>query len=189
MPLRSEELRRGRIVYAIYPFVPEFPLQIVGGSPISSVEQFASKNRGRPAEIISEGRLRPVLLLHDGTRGEHHDVLCLRINTIKPSHRRSETTWEQIERGDHPFFFRLPPDRGYGLRQESIIALSSVNSIHKTAILGPRHVGEVGSTEMKVISERLSYVLSLDLSSAIATKALELIRKSGIVPKHPGKRS
>jgi len=65
--------------------------------------------------------------------------------------------------------------RRYGLAEDSVIALSSVGTVHKSAILGPRHVGELTRHEMQVISERLARILSLDLSPAIAARARELV--------------
>lgn len=181
MPLAPPELRRGRIVYALFPFVAAFPLRVADGSTAATVEDFARLRRGRATRAISEVRLRPVLLVHDGTRGEHEDVICLRVNTVKAAHRRHATTWKRIERQQHPFFFHLRKDAGHGLPQESVIALASIGAIHKSAILGPRHVGELSVEEMRTISERLALQLSLDLAPLIAAKARELLRRAGIV--------
>jgi hypothetical protein len=184
MPAAPAELRRGRIFYGLFPFASTFPLTYREGDSwveARDVETFAPARRGEPTRIVTEARLRPILLLHDGIRGEHQDVVCLRINSIKPSHRRNRGTWERIERNDHPLFFHLPVPR-YGLTEESLIALASVGTVHKSAILGPRHVGELTARELQVVSERLARLLSLDLAPQIAASARELLRRAGFDP-------
>ena len=120
---------------------------------------------------LSSASSDPILLLHDGTRGEHGDVLCLRINTVKPKHRQDTTTWRKVENHEHPFFFHLPKDPRYGLPEESVIALASVGAINKSAIvrLAPR--GELNIHEMQIISERLHSALALDLARQLAARA------------------
>jgi hypothetical protein len=180
MPLDPAELRRGRIVYAIYPFAAAFPATVEHQGEfieVASVEELAQLRGGKPTKLVTEVRLRPVLLLHDGTRGEHADVLCLRVNTVKPKHRQDTTTWRKIEKHEHPFFFHLPKDPRYGLPEESVIALASVGTINKSAIvrLAPR--GELNIHEMQIISERLHSVLALDLARQLAGRAKQLVAK------------
>ncbi len=175
MPLHPAELRRGRIVLALFPFAAQFPVQLADGGGVDTVEEYAALRRGRPTPVAVDARLRPVLLLHDRTRGEHGDVVCLRISSVKES-VRANASFSRIERHEHPFFFHLPSAlRRYGLAEDSVIALSSIGTVHKSAILGPRHVGELTRHEMQVISERLVRILSLDLSPAIAARARELV--------------
>ena len=180
MPAPAAELRRGRIFYALFPFVPRFPVTLEDGRNIESVEAFAASARGTPMSLLSRGRLRPVLLLHDGTRGEHGDVVCLRITTVKPRHRRDAAVWSRVVRGEHAFVFHLPVLPRYGLPEESVIALPSIGAVHKSAVLGPRHVGELSVRDMQAISERLRLVLSLDLAPLIAAQANELLRRAGL---------
>ena len=180
MPLNPAELRRGRIVYAIYPFAAQFPATIEhDGSlvEVASVEEMARLRAGKATKLIAEVRLRPILLLHDGTRGEHGDVLCLRINTVKAKHRHDTSTWRKIENHEHPFFFHLPKDPRYGLPEESVIALTSVGSIHKSAIVSLAPRGALNIHEMQIISERLHSVLALDLARQLAARAKELVGK------------
>ena len=179
MPLPVAELRRGRICYAIYPFAAQFPLALADGEVLHAVEDYARRRHGSPTPLKTEVRLRPVLLLHDGTRGEQGDVACLRVNTIKDRHRESPS-WKRIERHEHPFFFHLSAgETRYGLRRESVVALPSVGTVHKSAILGPGHVGELNASEMQIVSQRLVRVLSLDLGHMIAERARELLRRAG----------
>jgi mRNA-degrading endonuclease toxin of MazEF toxin-antitoxin module len=186
MPARPAELRRGRIFYAVFPFASRFPLVGLDESgaklDLANVEAFARARKGSATRIVTEARLRPVVLLHDGTRGEHEDVVCLRVNSVKARHRRQAATWRQIEEQRHPVFFFLPAgNRRYGLSEDSIVALTSIGSVHKNAILG-RHVGELSHHEMQVVSERLARVLSLDLAPKIAAQAKELLRRAGLAP-------
>lgn len=183
MPAVPADLRRGRIFYALFPFAAELPLtsEDEGGQKLvfPTIEAYARARKGLATRVLTDVRLRPVLLLHDGTRGEHEDVVCLRINTVKPRHRRSAAAWEQIEEQRHLFFYYLPAaQRRYGLPEDSLIALSSIGSVHKSAILG-LPVGELTHREMQIVSERLSRILSLDLASLIAEKASELLRRAG----------
>jgi hypothetical protein len=92
--------------------------------------------------LVVEARLRPVLLLHNGARGEHGDVVCLRVNTVKPTLKANRQTWERIVNREHPSFFHLPAAVGrYGLRSDSVIAISSIGSVSKSALLGPPSAG------------------------------------------------
>ena len=186
MPAAPAELRRGRIFYGLFPFASTFPLTFGEGDAwveAPDIETFARARGGEPTRIVTEARLRPILLLHDGMRGEHEDVVCLRINTVKPRHRRDRATWERIERNEHLLFLHLPalPVR-YGLPEESIIALASIGTVNKSAILGPRAVGELSTSELQLVSERLWRLLSLDLAPQIAAKAKELLGRAGIEP-------
>lgn len=186
MPAPVGELRRGRIFYALFPFTAGFPLTFRDGAgkvqTARTVEAFAAARRGAPTEVVTRGRLRPVLLLHDGTRGEHEDVVCLKISGVKPRHRHDPRQWDRIERREHPIFFHLPIDPArYGLPGESLVRLTSPGTVHKSALLGPRHVGELTAAELEQISVRLAKVLSLDLSRLVTARALELLRRAGLV--------
>ena len=179
MPLQAAELKRGRIVLALFPFASAFPVRLADGSGIDTIDELMAARRGAPTSLGVDARVRPVLLLHNRTRGPYGDVICLRINTVKPPMRRGGS-WSRIERHEHPFFFHLSSDvRRYGLREDSVIALSSLGAIHKSAIAGPRSIGELTTPEMQAISERLARLLSLDLAPFIAAKAQELLRRLG----------
>jgi mRNA-degrading endonuclease toxin of MazEF toxin-antitoxin module len=179
VPADPADLRRGRIAYAFFPFASRFPTKVAVGAPVRDVEEFAAAHGGRPVEVVAEGRLRPVLLLHDGTRGEHHDVACLRINTVKHANRVDPAVWERIVSGEHPFFVHLPAEvPRYGLRAESLIAVAAIGTVHKSAILGPP-VGGLSAEEMRGVGERLARALQLDLAPLVARRAQELLRAAG----------
>lgn len=179
MPADARELRRGRICLAVFPFAPEFPLTLADGSRVGSVQEWASALKGEPAAVVSPARLRPVLLLHDRTRPEHDDVTCLRINAVKDSLRADTETWERIERHEHPFFFHLPAYVArYRLRRDSVVAIGSLGSVHRSAVLGVTG-GELSSHEMQIVSERLARLIELDLAPKIAAAARELLRRGG----------
>lgn len=165
----------------MFPFAPSFPLQLRDGTTLESVEQWARRLRGGSTEVVAEARLRPVLLLHDRTRPEHGGVLCLRINSVKPQLRADGQAWSRIERGEHPFFMLLPKSEPrYRLLADSVIAVSSLGAVHRSAILSPTG-GELSAHEMQGLSERLARVLELDLAPKIAARALELLRRAGLV--------
>lgn len=186
MPADPRELRRGRICLAVFPFAPSFPLQLRDGTTLATVEDWAHRFRGRPADAVGEARLRPVLLLHDRTRPEHGDVLCLRINSVKPELRADTPLWRRIERGEHPFFVLLPKSVArYRLVADSLIAVGSLGAVHRTAILAPTG-GELSPAEMQAISERLARLIELDLAPRIAALARELLRRGGFVREENG---
>ncbi|MGH3110382.1 MAG: type II toxin-antitoxin system PemK/MazF family toxin [Gaiellaceae bacterium] len=174
MPLPVAELRRGRVVLALFPFASSFPLRTADGRTLTTVEDFARSHRGAATGVVAEGRIRPVLLLHDRTRGEHGDVLCLRISSVKAPMRESES-WPRLVAQEHPLFLHLPPTARYGLREESVIALSSIGAVHKSAIAGRAPVGTLDHGEMRIVSERLARLLSLDLGPLVAAQARELV--------------
>jgi hypothetical protein len=182
VPASPGDLRRGAIVYGVFPFVAQFPVAYVddGGTVTTAeaVEDFVRQRKGNPTFVQTQVKLRPLLLLHDGTRGDNDDVVGLRINSVKPRHKRSGP-WERIAAHEHPLFFHLP-QRRYGLPEESIIAVNSVTSVHKSAIW--RVVGAVTVHEMQIINERLRTVLSLDLAALITAKARELLKRAGLTP-------
>lgn len=177
MPLPAGDLRRGRIVVALFPFAAAFPTRLADGTAITSIDQYVERRRGAATSLLVEARLRPVLLLHDQTRGPYDDVVCLRINSVKTAMRQG-ASWARIARHEHPFFFHLPLDHGrYGLVEESVIALPAIGAIHKSAIAGRRAIGELSTQELQVVSERLVRLLSLDLAPLIAAQARELLRR------------
>lgn len=181
MPADPRELRRGRICLAVFPFAPSFPATLADGAIVDSVDDWAGRFGGRTASVVAEARLRPVLLLHDRTRPEHGDVLCLRINTVKPSLRASADTWRRVEAQEHPFFFHLPASVArYRLRADSVIAIGSLGAVHRSAVLAPTG-GELDAAEMQAVSERLARVIELDLAPRIAALAHELLRRGGLV--------
>jgi hypothetical protein len=127
-----------------------------------------------------------VLILHDRRRPEHGDVLCLRINSVKPEHVADTQTWQRIERGEHPFFVLLPKSvPRYRLVADSLIAVGSLGAVHRSAILAPTG-GELSPGEMQALSERLARLIELDLAPRIAALARELLRRGGFVQEENG---
>jgi mRNA-degrading endonuclease toxin of MazEF toxin-antitoxin module len=179
VPTPVADLLRGRIVYALFPFAADFPVELADGRSHQTVEQFAATHRGQPARLVVEARLRPVVLLHDGTRGGHGDVVCLRVNTVKPTLKSNTQTWRRIVNQEHPSFFQLAATvRRYGLPAESVIAIGSIGTVNKSALLGPP-VGSLAQHELQQVNERLARALQLDLAPLISARALELLRRAG----------
>jgi hypothetical protein len=188
VPVHPRELRRGRICLAVFPFAPSFPLHLRDGTTVASVDDWARTFRGGPAELVTEARLRPVLLLHDRTRPEHGDVLCLRIGSVKPGVRGDTQTWRRIERGEHPFFLLLQQSvPRYRLMEDSLIAVGSLGAVHRSAVLAPTG-GELDPREMQSVAERLACLIELDLAPRIAALAQELLRRGGFVSEEGGER-
>jgi mRNA-degrading endonuclease toxin of MazEF toxin-antitoxin module len=179
VPTPSGELRRGRIVYALFPFASEFPVALADGGAHATIEELAAAHRGSPVQLVVEARLRPVLLLHDGTRGEHGDLACLRVNTVKPALKTTTQTWERIVEQRHPFFFHLPAGR-HGLSSESVIAIGAIGTVNKGALLG-RPVGGLTQHDMQQVNERLARALQLELAPLISARARELLKRAGIL--------
>ncbi|HSZ70933.1 MAG TPA: type II toxin-antitoxin system PemK/MazF family toxin [Solirubrobacteraceae bacterium] len=182
MPADASELRRGAIAWGIFPFAAQFPMRWLddGGAvrSLETVEDYAARRRGRPTGVVSEVKIRPVLLLHDGTVEQNDDIVVLRINSVRPRHRES-ASWPRIETHEHPFFVHLPNSIArYRLPEESIVSLTAVATVHKNALLRVR--GGLNRHEMRKIDERLIRVLSLELAPHIAERARELLRSAGI---------
>ena len=182
MPADIGDLRRGAVAWGVFPFAAQFPMPCLDEdrnvTTAATIEDYVATRRGASTVVHAQVKLRPLLLLHDGTRGDNQDVVGLRINSVKAHHKNSPS-WPRIEAHEHPLFFHLPSDRGYGLPQESIIALNSVTSVHKSAIW--KVIGSVNSHEMQIINQRLVRVFGLDLAPMIAQKAHELLRRAGIL--------
>jgi hypothetical protein len=175
-------LWRGRILYALFPFTTQLPVRLSKGARYGTIEEFATVEHGAPAEIVVEARLRPVLLVHDGTRGEHGDVICLRVNSVKPGLKSDAEVWRRIVEQRHPAFFHLPATATHhGLPRESVIAISSIGTVSKSALLRPA-VGGLTHAELQQVNERLARELQLDLAPLVAERARELLRRAGITP-------
>jgi hypothetical protein len=181
VPASPSDLRRGAIAYGVFPFAAQFPMQYVedDGSLTTActVEDYVRARTGAPTVVQTQVKLRPLLLLHDGTRGDNYDLVGLRINSVKAQHKQL-SSWEKIAAHEHALFFHLPQGN-YGLPAESIIALNSVTSVHKSALW--KVVGSLNSHEMQIVNERLRLILSLDLAPLIAAKAKELLKRAGLV--------
>ena len=182
MPADASELRRGAIAWGVFPFAAQFPMRWLddGGLPqtLESVDDYAAHRRGRPTSVVSEVKIRPVLMLHDGTLEQNEDIVVLRINSVRPRHRES-ASWPRIEAHEHPFFMYLPKSIvRYRLPEESIVSLTAIATVHKNPLLKVR--GGLNRDEMRKIDERLIRVLSVDLAPRIAERARELLRRAGI---------
>lgn len=182
MPADASELRRGAIAWGVFPFAAQFPMCWLEGSgspqTLETVDDYAAQRRGRPTSVVSEVKVRPVLLLHDGTVEQNEDIAVLRINSIRSRHRES-ASWSRIEAHEHPFFLHLPKSTPrYRLPEESIVSLTAISTVHKNALIKVR--GGLNRHEMRKIDERLIRVLSLELAPYIAERARELLRRAGI---------
>jgi mRNA-degrading endonuclease toxin of MazEF toxin-antitoxin module len=182
VPADASSLHRGAIAWGVFPFAAQFPLRWLDTKDrvhsVTSIDDYVAQRRGTPTSVISEVKLRPVVLMHDGTIERNQDIVVMRVNSVRPRHRNSET-WPRIVAQEHPFFFHLPTTNPhYRLPEESIVALTSIATVHKNALLEVR--GSLTATEMRELDERLIRVLSLDLAPRIAALARELLQRAGI---------
>lgn len=74
-------LRRGAISIGVFPFAAQFPMTYIydvgAPRPASSVDEYVRARRGKATAVEVRVKLRPLFLLHDGTRGVNDDVLGL----------------------------------------------------------------------------------------------------------------
>ncbi len=167
-----EDLQRGAVCIALYPFTPSPPLEVVlreadaAGDLNAKIEAHETVDaiaRLAQKELVVEYKLRPVLLLQTGTSDQRQDVLAARINSITDNHRRLRSNWvRKLESGTHPLMLRLGHDARHGLRAESYVNLLSIQPVNKAAVL--RRVGHLSDEEMIDVSERLVRSLEIDIS-------------------------
>lgn len=176
MAVPLDELERGAICLAIYPFTPEFPLDVVvraaEDSPdltakLETYDTIESLARIERREVVTEVKLRPVLLLQTGTTEQRPDVVVARINSITDSHREKRPQWVLGLKNDiHPFMLMVGHEAHHGLKKESYVNLASVQPISKQAVL--TCLGSLTEDEMRGVSERLVRSLEIDVSAYVA---------------------
>ena len=170
------DLQRGAICVALYPFTPEIPLDLVLreaeagdglNAKIESYDTIEAVARISRKELVVEFKMRPVLLLQEGTSEQRPDILAARINSITDEHRKKRENWvRKLENNIHPVMVRVGHEEHHGLKAESYVNLLSVQPINKSAILG--RLGALTEGEMVDISERLILSLEIDVSAYVA---------------------
>ncbi len=168
MPADTSELRRGAIAWGVFPFAAQFPMRWLDddGSPqtLETVDDYVARRRGRPTSVVSEVKIRPVLLLHDGATEQNEDIVVLRVNSVRQRHRES-ASWPRIEAHEHSFFLHLPKSIArYRLPEESIVSLTALSTVNKNALIKVR--GSLNREEMRKIDERLIRARSQSCSYA-----------------------
>lgn len=181
MPAPLDELERGVICIALYPFSPDFPIELVVRETedaltaeldrTEDIETVARRvEHGSSKKIVVEVKLRPVLLLQSGTDPRRLDVLAARISSITDTHRERRAAWvRKLESHAHPVHYAVGAEEHHGLRHSSYVNLLDVAPLRKATIL--RRLGTLTEEEMADVSERLIRSLELDVSRYIRALA------------------
>lgn len=168
----AEVLERGAVCLALYPFALGFPLQEVvdatGEELLARVEQHPDIDSiektieaGAAPKVVTQVKLRRVLLLQTGTNPNRQDIMVARISHVSPALRDRAKWYERLRTGRHPTAYLLD-HRRQGVSQEAYLNVLTVTSISKSAIL--RRTGSLNEAEMREISERLVTALEIDIS-------------------------
>ena len=179
----SRQDRRGAIVWAVAPYVPQAPFRIWGGdeqpvATIATASELAQHvlQRGLDAEqtFLVTGKLRPVVLLQERPRGALPEYAALRILRLE---ELSESRRESVRAHDEVSLYYLPVDKQkYGMTKEGAVDLNSLVRIHESAIAG-RAIGWLDAAEVRILGERLVDHLDVDLTASIERKARELLQE------------
>lgn len=178
VPVPPEDLVRGSVCLALYPFTPGFPLEQVvreAGEDLiaqldrhETIESIASSIRPQdpPTEVVVQAKLRRVLLLQEGTSPSRQDVTVARIGSITDRLRRRRGWYARLQDGVHPAALLIGREARHGTGgTEAYVNLLSVAPIGKQALL--RKTGSLTEDEMRLISERLVTALELDISGLV----------------------
>lgn len=172
MPAPLEDLERGAVCLALYPFTFGFPLETVQrdaeGELLAAVEHTEIEKiektivAGDVPEVITKIKLRRVLLLQTGTHSGMHDVMVARITSVSDTMRERRGFYGRLVDGRHPTALLLGRDEHGTGGREAYVNLVNVSPISKTAIL--RRVGQLGDDEMRQVTDRLLTSLEMDIS-------------------------
>lgn len=173
MPAPLDDLERGAVCLALYPFTFGFPLETVQRhaerdllaateqADIDAIETTIAA--GDVPKVVTKIKLRRVLLLQTGTHPGMHDVMVARITSVSDAMRGRTGFYGRLTSGRHPTAMLLGDRTSHGIGgRETYVNLINVSPISKTAIL--RRVGALDDDEMRRISDRLVTALELDLS-------------------------
>ncbi len=178
MPAPLEDLERGAVCLALYPFTFGFPLEAIQRDAedalVAALERFddieqieTTISAGSAPEIVTKLTLRRVLLLQTGTDSRQHDVLVARITSLTDQMRARRQFFDRLGAGRHPTSLLLGADPRHGTgEREAFVNLINVSPIAKNAIL--RRVGFLTEGEMREVADRLITSLELDISHRIA---------------------
>jgi mRNA-degrading endonuclease toxin of MazEF toxin-antitoxin module len=173
MPAPLEDLERGTVCLALYPFTFGFPLETVqrdaesellDATEHADIEQIEKTiAAGDVPEVITKIKLRRVLLIQTGAHPGMHDVMVARITSVSDSMRARAGFYGRLTGDRHPTALLLGdrPEHGTG-RREAYVNLINVSPISKTAIL--RRVGGLDDDEMRQVTDRLLTALEMDIS-------------------------
>ena len=151
MPAPVEDLDRGTVCLALYPFTFGFPLETIQRDAedelVAALERFDDIAQiektiasGSVPEVVTKLKLRRVLLLQTGTDPRQHDVLVARITSVTETMRARRQFYERLAGGRHPTSLLLGAESRHGTSgREAFVNLINVSPVAKNAIL--RRVG------------------------------------------------
>lgn len=178
MTAALEDLERGAVCLALYPFTFGFPLESVQRSAehelTAALERFEDIEQvektiapGVVPEVVTKLKLRRVLLLQTGTDSRQQDILVARVTSITETMRTRRGFYARLSSGTHPTALLIGREARHGTGgQEAFVNLINVSPVAKNAIL--RHVGYLSDDEMREVTDRLITSLELDISHRIA---------------------
>lgn len=177
MPAPLEDLDRGAVCLALYPFTFGFPLETVqrdaesellAATEHTDIEQIEKTIvAGDAPEVIVKIKLRRVLLLQTGTHAGMHDVMVARITSVSDRMREKKGFYRRLAEGRHPTSLLLGARAEHGTGgREAYVNLVNVSPISKTAIL--RRVGQLDDDEMRRVTDRLLNSLEMDISHRLS---------------------
>jgi mRNA-degrading endonuclease toxin of MazEF toxin-antitoxin module len=181
MPAPLEDLERGAVCLALFPFTFGFPLDRVQRDAedelLAAVERYddieqieQTISAGDEPDVIPKLKLRRVLVLQTGTDGRLQDVMVARVTSVKDSMRAKRGFYGRLVAGRHPTAVLLGHRREHGTRsREAYVNLINVAPIAKNAIL--RRVGRLDDEEMRQVTDRLLTSLELDISHRLGEAA------------------
>jgi mRNA-degrading endonuclease toxin of MazEF toxin-antitoxin module len=178
VPAPLEDLERGAVCLALYPFTFGFPLDAVQRSAedelIAALERYVEIEEiektlapGSAPEVAVKLKLRRVLLLQTGTDPRQHDVVVARITSLTDTMRSRRQFYARLTAGQHPTSLLLGSADHHGTGgKEAFVNLINVSPVAKNAIL--RRVGFLTQEEMREVADRLITSLELDISHRLA---------------------
>ena len=176
MSLAFPEMERGAVCLALFPFTQGFPLEVVikavesdllaqldEHESVDAASQVIEPGDPRP-EVVSQVKLRRVLLLQDGTDSRAEDIIVASIRSIDERRKAQRRQWyARLTAGQHPAQLLLGAERRHGTGgQEAFVNLLDLRPIRKAALL--RRTGRLNESEMRDVSERIVRTLELDIS-------------------------
>ena len=174
MPAPLEDLERGAVCLALYPFTFGFPLEAIQRSAedeltaalerYDDIEQIEKTiDAGSIPPVVTKLKLRRVLLLQTATDPRQHDVVVARITSITDTMRARRHFYARLAAGRHPTALWLGSEARHGtLGREAFVNLINVSPVAKNAVL--RRVGFLHPDEMREVADRLITALELDIS-------------------------
>jgi len=180
LPASLEELERGAVCLALYPFTFGFPLDVAARDAedelLATFERVADIDEiektlaaGDVPETVTKVKLRRVLLLQGGTSANRREVMVARVTSVKDEQKTSKKGWySRLSAGTHAAHLLIGGEQRHGTNlREAYVSLLNVAPISKTAIL--RRTGLLNEAEMREVSDRLITALEVDISQRLAT--------------------